>query len=1236
MNQVGQLENRIAELERTARDSRRAVDNIGNARLGNIASTFDNATNSIGKFRGGLQGVLSGQGGMGDLVTSFKSIPPQALLAAGSVIAITGAVAGLGFAIKSSLSSLVQQGDELDKASQRAGVSVEALQQLRYAAELSGIGADKLTNAFKEVNNALGQGKEGEKAKIFERMGVSITDATGKIKSADQMLIESADTFKNLSSDTERAVLAQKLFGEGGKELVPLLKQGTDAVREQMGELDELGGVLGGDTVKATVELSDQMTRIKTLMSGVSNSFAEIFLPSAKLVVDVFLEIAKAIKGSLPEGESFKDLVLSITKSGLRLMIQAIDATVKKINQFGSMLIVAAPLIENVYQHIMLVVDAAIILVNALDILKSFIQVAVITVVEGLVKAFGALVGAIGDVAATVGLDSVAEQASNAKSSIDAMSGAFASIRQSGLDSIKTDWEDINNAIKSTTDRVKNYGAATKNIQGVGQSLADLQSPTSGANDAIEGLVDAVNKNTEAQKEGNKGQVDLSKIIGKDKGGKGQKEKPERLTIPQQFEKLTGKAFPKELIKDQEALRRTEDFNKRRDEANKRALEQQNRINGSLQSYNKSLTTLDNKTKEQVAVAAAATVAAEQARSSKESVAINIELASHAEQENVDLSKQIAKDSKDISKTQKELEAAKRFNADQEKAAMIGFGGVGGGAGALGGRGLGKIAFDKSDEFAGFIIDKFVAAQAGAFGRLGNKIANSLISRGGNAIDASLKATRTAAGGVGATAGVATGGGVGKMIADWSGETRVKKLEAQEQKLNDKVAKNNELRQRNNEIIAEGNTSLELSLIHTEDAANASQERLDAEGRLLDIEKEKGAAQRGADAARAAGIGNVISLAQTLVGIGVEQAAVETELSVLAADVLEILRLRTEIANNELNLSEEDARLKNAGLLSQIKQLEIRRADVSEAERKVLVLEEEVELAMKLRDINNSAIEGAKAAVEKAREAAENLTHRNEIARQGYAIEEETNELKKAQLEFDLKAAQLLTQELTDQEYKLELLKLENELKEKRNELDKKQNEEQVKSVENIASGFSGAGQIAGGLGDLINKIGGPGKEDDMEFQDMLRQIDNVSGALGGLGQATSGVARIMSGDLIGGITSLITGLMSTVGSVYDFFFGETEQEKKDREEREKKEEESRFDDITQIFFDNAALRQQAEEFAKAFVSEQEKRMGRPVEITIDARGALIGEENEIARSLGNLLETELGRRVGNAGIGRF
>lgn len=1267
LNQVGQLENRIAELERTARDSRRAVDDIGNSRVGNIAGAFDDATGAIDRFRGGLQGVLTGQGGLGDLLGAFQGIPPQALLAAGSVVAITGAVVGLGIAIQSSLSSLVSQGDELDKASQAAGVSVENLQQLRYAAGMSGIEADKLADAFKEVNNALGEGKEGEKAKIFEKLGISITDATGKFKTADQLLIESADSFAKLGSDQERAILAMKLFGEEGKNLVPLLKQGSDAVREQMKEHDALGATLGGDTVKAAAEFNDQMSRVGTLLEGLKHSFAEMFLPSAKLVVDVFLELAKSIRGSLPDGESFKGLVLDITRSGLRLLLQAIDATVKKINQFGRVLIVVAPLIEMVFNNVMFAVDGLRILINALDVFKGFVQANVLTVVKALIDAFGGLVGAMANVAGAVGLDSVAEGARGAQTSIQAMSSAIASIKSDTVAGMKTDLDDVFDAAGSVIDRFKNLGSTTKLLQGVGQKAADLTFGTASANDA---LIDALKENTEANNKNTEGSLDLSNVITKEgekdrKDRKASKEKAEKLTVPQQFERLTGKSFPDILKKDPEGLRIAEEFIERRKKAEEDFVKTQNELNKNLKNYNGSIKAIDGSLKSQNEIKIEGIAVEGALVKSQGELIESIDRGKNAQEKSAAASIGLAKKQKELTQRGKDLEEAQR-QADITEQAFGAVGGFGGGA-AGGGAVLGRLAkAQTSSSTINRAITDFIMGAGKSIdeGKLGSivkagfeKLLNSQYAavvklraahptldagvRSGilseREIARSLAAEKTVAG-IGATTGASAGGAAGLSAGQQLGRafSGYDKILADQQQLNKEVKEYQAEIAANNELIKEGKLSEEETVRLKARQADLSIALLELEQEQDNLAKQRVALEGKAAKAKEDGVGNVISLAQQLLGITREQTQATVELDLLAADVNRILQLRTEIATNERDLNEDAAAAANASKFDEIKRLEIRRQDVSEAERKVLYLEQEVEYGKQLNQINNNAVEKAREAADRAREQVQELANRNNAARLGLEIEKEKDPIQKAELENKLKLQELNLQNLTALELELEKLKLANELEAEKLDILKEQAEERAKGVEQIAGGLGGASSVAGGLGDLIAKIGGAGKEDDLEFQDMLRQIDNVSGALGGLSEASMGVARIMSGDLIGGITGLMTGLMSTVGSVYDFFFGETEEEKKAREEREKIEEEARFDDVSQIFFDNAALRQQAEEFAKAFVSEQERRMGRPVEITIDARGALIGEENEVARALGNLLETELGRRVGNVGIGRF
>jgi len=60
-----------------------------------------------------------------------------------------------------------------------------------------------------------------------------------------------------------------------------------------------------------------------------------------------------------------------------------------------------------------------------------------------------------------------------------------------------------------------------------------------------------------------------------------------------------------------------------------------------------------------------------------------------------------------------------------------------------------------------------------------------------------------------------------------------------------------------------------------------------------------------------------------------------------------------------------------------------------------------------------------------------------------------------------------------------------------------------------------------------------------------------------------------------------------------------------------------------------------AKNIAKSIADEQEKRFGQPINISVDARGALVGEENEVARSITDLVEGELNNRVGGLGGGR-
>src|SRR5262245_46500532 len=85
--------------------------------------------------------------------------------------------------------------DQMGKLSQAAGVPVETLSRLNYAAGLANVSSEELGKAFAHLNKSMGAAAGGasQQVAIFQALGIKVTDAAGKLKGADQVMGELAD-----------------------------------------------------------------------------------------------------------------------------------------------------------------------------------------------------------------------------------------------------------------------------------------------------------------------------------------------------------------------------------------------------------------------------------------------------------------------------------------------------------------------------------------------------------------------------------------------------------------------------------------------------------------------------------------------------------------------------------------------------------------------------------------------------------------------------------------------------------------------------------------------------------------------------------------------------------------------------------------------------------------------------------------------------------------------------------
>lgn len=92
----------------------------------------------------------------------------------------------------------------------------------------------------------------------FQKLGIQTRDAEGKFLPFSEILANTADRFDNLGSAYEKTTEAQKLFGKGGASMLPLLAQGSEAIRDMGAEIDQYGHTLTEEEVAAGKALRKQ------------------------------------------------------------------------------------------------------------------------------------------------------------------------------------------------------------------------------------------------------------------------------------------------------------------------------------------------------------------------------------------------------------------------------------------------------------------------------------------------------------------------------------------------------------------------------------------------------------------------------------------------------------------------------------------------------------------------------------------------------------------------------------------------------------------------------------------------------------------------------------------------------------------------------------------------------------------------------------------------------------------
>lgn len=246
-------------------------------------------------------------------------------VAAGATAAVTAAAVKAADSFTDAASEVAAYGDNIDKMSQRLGLSYEGFQKWDYILGQSGTDINSMQTGLKTLMNQLDDARNGsaDAQARFEALGLTLEDLNSM--SREEVFESVIAGFQRMEDSTERAALANDLFGKSGQNLTPLFNTSIEETQALADAAEELGFIMSDDAVKASADYQDALDTMQRSMNGLKNNMMSEFLPGITGVMD---GLADVFAGSSDSG------IAKITE-GIDLIVDQMTANFPKIVEIG-------------------------------------------------------------------------------------------------------------------------------------------------------------------------------------------------------------------------------------------------------------------------------------------------------------------------------------------------------------------------------------------------------------------------------------------------------------------------------------------------------------------------------------------------------------------------------------------------------------------------------------------------------------------------------------------------------------------------------------------------------------------------------------------------------------------------------------------------------------------------------------------------------------------------------------
>jgi hypothetical protein len=205
----------------------------------------------------------------------------------------------------------------------------------------NGGNVESLQMGFKTLTTQIEGVQKGSKDSIsaFKALGVNVKDSTGKFRDQNEIFNDSIRALQKIQNPTQKAILANRLFGRSAAELRPLLNQEAAAIDELRQKANKMGLIISDEDVENSVKFKDTMDTFTRFFQAKFATVMMKLMPEFSKTLEDLMQFANENQEVFNTiGTSFQWLVTKALPTVIKVAVWIADAFRTAGSMLGEMI----------------------------------------------------------------------------------------------------------------------------------------------------------------------------------------------------------------------------------------------------------------------------------------------------------------------------------------------------------------------------------------------------------------------------------------------------------------------------------------------------------------------------------------------------------------------------------------------------------------------------------------------------------------------------------------------------------------------------------------------------------------------------------------------------------------------------------------------------------------------------------------------------------------------------------